>query len=66
MNNVTPLNFGAVSFAVKQINDCMLRNGRGEVLCVQVDEQNNIVDAALIPLSTALAGGFEPARFIGK
>jgi hypothetical protein len=66
MTKVRPINFNTVSFAVQQINEVMLRNGRNEVLCVQVDEKNNIIDVGMIPLADALAGGFEPAKFVGK
>lgn len=64
-SDISPVNFAAVAFAVKDINKVLLRD-TGHVLACKVDDKNHIVDVEVMPAKEAIAKGFEPAKFIGK
>ena len=66
MSEITPIDYLTVSWAIKQINKFLLQAGKGYVFSVQVDAKNTIIDINSVPVNEALAGGFEPVKFLGN
>jgi hypothetical protein len=64
--SATNINYATVAHSIKQINQVFLQTGKGFLLRCKVDEKNDIVDAEIVMLQDALAGGFNPAEFVGK
>ncbi len=62
MSEVCPINYDTVSWAIKLINEILIRSG--QVLAVEVNAKNEIVAAGVIEATTALTVGFNPVQFV--
>lgn len=66
MSSVSGINFEYVTWAMTEINKCLLKSETGLLVQAEVDESNQIIGAKIVPIQVALQNGFEPAIFAAK
>lgn len=59
MATVTPLNYNTVQFAIRNINQILLRNEGGILLRCTVDKHNDIVGVDFVSVQDALNCGLD-------